>query len=303
MKTERIPVTLLSGFLGAGKTTYLNARLRDGIPAGSLILVNDFGDINIDAELIEYRDEQVLRLSKGCICCTLGGSLAEQLAQILRMEPAPAAIYIEASGIADPARIVDTIAVSPRLRLAELVCLVDASQAERHAGDPLCAGIWRRQIGAANRVVVNRIGADEPFPPVLAVALHGRDVAVERQPCAVPPRAAVPRAAAPVGSALGLGHASNWQQCSVRFDAQVDGERLATLLHLYADVVIRAKGILRRNGHAGAEVLQWSGTTMNWSPSAVRAPGGQLVCIGASGERFAEFADALRRLRHDEEAD
>ena len=78
MRTEPIPVTLLTGFLGAGKTSYLNARLRRGIPPGSLILVNDFGDINIDAELIEYRDEQILRLSNGCICCTLGGSLAEQ---------------------------------------------------------------------------------------------------------------------------------------------------------------------------------------------------------------------------------
>ena len=77
MKTESIPVTLLTGFLGAGKTTYLNLLLSRDAPRGSLILVNDFGDVNIDAELIDYRDESILRLTNGCICCTLGGSLAE----------------------------------------------------------------------------------------------------------------------------------------------------------------------------------------------------------------------------------
>lgn len=298
MRTEPIPVTLLTGFLGAGKTSYLNECLRRGIPPGSLILVNDFGELNIDAELIECRDEQILRLSNGCICCTLGGSLAEQLAQILRLEPLPAALYIEASGIADPARIVDTITVSPRLRLAEVVCLVDASQAGRHARDPLCAEVWRRQIGAATRVLVNRIGADEALPPALAALLGASAAAIERSPSA----AGVPRAAgllrpARQAAPTGLRRGPRWQQCSVSYDGPVDGARLESVLGEYADVLVRAKGILRRSGRAAAEVLQLSGDGLRWSPAGRLPARGQLVCIGASGARFDALVRALGRLQ------
>jgi G3E family GTPase len=302
MRTEPIPVTLLTGFLGAGKTTYLNACLRRGIPPGSLILVNDFGDINIDAELIEYRDEQILRLSNGCICCTLGGSLAEQLAQVLRLEPPPAALYVEASGIADPARIVDTITVSPRLQLAEVVCLVDASQAGRQARDPLCADAWRRQLRAASRVVVNRIGADEALPPMLALALGERPAVLERQPCAAPPRPALPHAVLRPVATAGVGHARRWQQCGVRFDHPVDGARLEGLLLDHADVLVRAKGILQRAGRGRAEVLQWSGAAIRWSPTATAPSGGQLVCIGASGARFDALARAVAELARSPQA-
>lgn len=303
MRTEPIPVTLLTGFLGAGKTTYLNACLRRGIPPGSLILVNDFGDINIDAELIEYRDEQILRLSNGCICCTLGGSLAEQLAQVLRMEPLPPALYIESSGIADPRRVVDTITVSTRLRSAEVICLVDASQANRHAHDPLCAGVWRRQIDAATQIVVNRIGPDNPFPPVLTAALDGRDVAVERQAQLPPPQDAMPHARASRVDMCDLSHARHWKQYSVRFEGPVNGERLDRLLHDYADVLFRAKGVLQRAEHSGTEVLQWTGSTVTWSPSARHSLGGQLVCIGTSGARFDEFAGLLQGCAHREGLD
>ncbi len=301
MRTEPIPVTLLTGFLGAGKTTYLNACLRRGIPPGSLILVNDFGELNIDAELIDYRDEQILRLSNGCICCTLGGSLAEQLAQILRLQPLPAALYIEASGIADPARIVDTITVSPRLRLAAVVCLVDASQAGRHARDPLCAEVWRCQLRAASRVVINRIAADAPLPSALAALLADTAAVIERQPSASAPAGAdaPPWQARPagVGGLRPAQRGGRWQQCSFSYDGPIDGARLQALLDEYADVLVRAKGILQRTGHAGAEVLQLSGDGLRWSPARRLPARGQLVCIGTSGARFDALGRALAGLR------
>lgn len=302
MKTEPIPVTLLTGFLGAGKTTYLNARLRSGIPAGSMILVNDFGAINIDAELIDYRDEQILRLSNGCICCTLGGSLAEQLAEVLRMEPAPAALYIEASGIADPTRIMDAVRVSPRLSLEEVVCLVDASQAERHARDPLCADVWLRQVRAGGRLVINRIGAGEPLPAVLAGLWSNEDVLVERQPGAASAPALTTRTAGmPTMQSVKAGAyratpVGGLQSCSINFAGDVEGEDLERLLSQYADVLLRAKGILRRCGRAHAEVLQLAGSRILWSPAPRRASLAQLVCIGRDGERFAELVRVLTRL-------
>src|SRR5690554_5429467 len=159
MKTEHrlIPLTVIGGFLGAGKTTYLNSLIKDGLPKDALIIVNDFGDINIDAALIDYRDDSVIQLSNGCICCTLGGTLAEQLAQALQIHATPGAILIEASGVADPARIADIARISRRLRLAEVVCIIDGSQAWRHAADPLVGNAWQVQLAAADRLLVNRL--------------------------------------------------------------------------------------------------------------------------------------------------
>lgn len=301
MKTESIPVTLVTGFLGAGKTTWLNGLLTRGIPPGSLILVNDFGDINVDADLIEYQDENILRLSNGCICCTLGGTLAEQLAEILRTPPHPAAIYIEASGIANPGRIVDTVTVSRRLYMEEVVCIVDASQAERYARDPRGADVWRQQIRLADRLVVNRLGADDELPPVIAQLREMVDSADGGSRYEISNRSSNTAPASASQSAInvvrkkGLAHAGRWQSCSVTYDKPIDGEWLERVVREYADVLVRAKGILQRSGATGMEAFQLSGTQIRWHPVARRTGKGQLVCIGTSGERFSQLVRALER--------
>ncbi|MDO5102471.1 MAG: GTP-binding protein [Lautropia sp.] len=152
-----IPVTLLTGFLGAGKTSWLNQQLAAGrLPANSLILVNDFGRLQIDASLIVAQDEQIIRLADGCICCTLGDNLAAQLSDIARREVRPAALYIEGSGVADPRRLQAAVRLNRHFSLAECLCVVDASAAERLSREADTAGLWRAQIQAASRVIINR---------------------------------------------------------------------------------------------------------------------------------------------------
>lgn len=91
-----IPVTILGGFLGAGKTTAVNHLLRRA--TGRIgVLVNDFGAINVDAALIEAREGDVLALSNGCVCCALGPDLGESLARLAGRVPAPDRIVVEAS--------------------------------------------------------------------------------------------------------------------------------------------------------------------------------------------------------------
>lgn len=289
-----IPVTLLTGFLGAGKTTYLNGLLSRGLPADSLILVNDFGSINIDAELIEYSDERIMRLNNGCICCTLGGSLAERLAELLRMPPLPAHIYIEASGIANPARIADLIRVSPKLQLADVVCLVDASQAGRYRRDPLVTEVWHQQILAASRLIINRLPPSRVLPPELAQLLTHSRARVERVADVTEPIAVTERRPAPARM-IGTGR---WHSFSLTFDSAIDGQRLAELLQEYEDVLLRAKGMLQRQGRERAEVLQLSGGRLNWSPTGKNPVKGQLVCIGAEGERLSQLARALNELNN-----
>lgn len=287
---ESVPFTLITGFLGAGKTTYLNQLIRQGLPHDSLIVVNDFGDINIDAELIEYRDEQILSLGNGCICCTLGGTLAEQLAQAMRIQPRPAAIYIEASGVAEPARIADIARTSRQLQLASVICLVDGSQINRHMADRYTADVWRSQIAGANQVLVNRL----PQASVQALALlksinpgamlNAAENSSQRQ------------APATLLTPVSRHSEAAWGSVSLSYRSPINGVRLEQLLREYDDVVLRAKGILARAGQQAHQVFQLSGGVPCWLP-ARRAPvTNQLVCIGIKGPRFDSLAYELTQL-------
>ena len=153
-----IPILLVGGFLGAGKTTLVNEILRH--PDGLLIaaVVNDFGAIDIDAELLSVSAEGVVSLRNGCICCSLQGDLMRTLATLIRREPRPDAIVIETSGASDPAEIVRSLldpvvyTVTP---LETVVTVVDARHlADRPAlfDEPL----WRSQVAAADFCVLSK---------------------------------------------------------------------------------------------------------------------------------------------------
>lgn len=304
---ERVPLTVISGFLGAGKTSWLNLQIQRGLPRDSLILVNDFGSINIDAQLIEYQDERILRLANGCICCTLGGTLAEQLAQAMRMEPRPAALYIEASGVAEPARIADIARVSRQLSLATVVCLVDASQIDTHAGSPYTGAVWRAQIRAADQLHVNRLAGDDAsrarqlavlraLNPAARLCLDGNTVSAQID--TVPPAGAPTTATwvAQAAPAVALSPRPAWRSVSLNYAGPIDAAQLEALLRQYADVVLRAKGMLKRRDQDRPQVFQLSGATLSWLPTRRAAAGNQLVCIGIRGERFDALGRALARL-------
>jgi len=299
---DRVPLTVITGFLGAGKTTYLNKLIRQGLPRDSRIVVNDFGDINIDAELIEYRDDRIIRLGNGCICCTLGGTLAEQLAQVLRLKPRPGALYIEASGVAEPARIADIARVSRQLKLESVLCLVDASQISHHARNPYTGDVWRAQITACDQLIINRLPADDTLEHAHALAMlralnpHAIQTLNDSLPgpSIVNPVSATERLKPmpPAPSVGGFG----WRSVSLNYAGAIDAARLERLLLEYADVVLRAKGILARLDRDGSQVLQLSGRSIRWLPTTRAAAGNALVCIGIKGARFDELSAKLTQL-------
>lgn len=156
----RIPLLVLGGFLGAGKTTLLNHLLSASDANGQglrwLAMVNDFGEINIDAQLIAQRHADTLALTNGCVCCSIGGDLSQALIEALARRPLPEAIVIEASGVSDPWRVAQIGMAAPEIALDGVVVVIDASHALRHAADPLLSDTLTRPLAHADLIVLNK---------------------------------------------------------------------------------------------------------------------------------------------------
>ena len=165
--TARAPIalTVIGGFLGAGKTTLLNALLRDAGDRRLAVLVNDFGAINIDAELIESREGEMVTLTNGCICCGVSGDFLGELALLRDRDDPPEHVVVEASGVADPGAIVG-LGDMPGYRRDAAVVVVDAETVRERAADGATRAAIMSQLRAADLLVLNK--ADLVQPAALA---------------------------------------------------------------------------------------------------------------------------------------
>lgn len=163
-----IPLTILSGFLGAGKTTLLNYLLNSDHGLRIAVLVNDFGAINIDAQLIVgVQDAEQINLANGCVCCTIRGDLLRAALQLVERPDPPDYIIIEPSGVSDPVSVAQTFQLPElrdHIRLDAIVAVVDAEQFEHLEGAN--AYLAYEQLTVADLIVINK--ADLVMPDQIA---------------------------------------------------------------------------------------------------------------------------------------
>ncbi|KRP96546.1 GTPase [Bradyrhizobium yuanmingense] len=287
-----VPILLVTGFLGAGKTTVVNHLLAHAEGRRIAAVVNDFGAINIDAELIAGASDGVVSLANGCICCSLEGDLLRTLWTLLRRDPKPDCIVIETSGVADPADIVRNLMDPVILREAQLetvLCVLDA-------GTPPAAldeALQRSQVRVADIVALSKLDLADPgagarmreairaqrVPAVVVDAHHGE----------IPPALLFPAGAdrSPASREVGPKRPAEerFEALSWTSDKPVSLPRLQQAISRLAPKLARAKGLF--------ETLEQPGRTMVFQFAAGRATlaPGDAPTPGAARTRIVFIAE------------
>jgi G3E family GTPase len=160
---EKIPVTVLTGYLGAGKTTLLNRILSEPHGKKYAVIVNEFGEIGIDNDLVVGADEEVFEMNNGCICCTVRGDLVRILDGLMRRKGKFDAIIVETTGLADPAPVAQTFFIDEnvgrRTRLDAVVTVADAKWLKDRLKD---APEAKNQIAFADVILLNKTDLVSP---------------------------------------------------------------------------------------------------------------------------------------------
>jgi G3E family GTPase len=292
----RTPVTIVTGFLGSGKTTLLNHVLTSSRFGRVAALVNDFGEVNIDAALVASVADDVVQLTNGCVCCSINGNLLAAAQQVLELDPPPDRIVVETSGIADPLPVGLTFLQTELRARAWLDAVVTVVDCANFALDLFASDAAMAQIVHGDVIVLNKTDLVE----------EGDVESLERRVGILKPRARMLRAsrgrvpfeaiADPleherVWPANGGGdhdhdHASHllndgFRSEAFRFTERISAARLQEWLDDgLPEGVFRAKGLLRLDRPEGAFVFQLCGGRAAFDPYDGELTVSELVFIG-----------------------
>jgi G3E family GTPase len=261
---EKIPVTVLTGYLGAGKTTLLNRILTEPHGKRYAVIVNEFGEIGIDNDLVVGADEEVFEMNNGCICCTVRGDLIRIMDGLMKRKGKFDAIIVETTGLADPAPVAQTFFVdqdvSDAAKLDAVVTVADAKWLTDRLKD---APEAKNQIAFADVIILNKI--DLVSPDELA-AVEDRIRAINpyarihrAKNCQVPIAEVLNRNAFDLHRIIELApdfleeghhhhHDEDMQSVSVRHPGAVDPDRfmpwISDLTQREGPNILRCKGIV-----------------------------------------------------------
>lgn len=291
-----IPLTILGGFLGAGKTTALNGLLRRATRRIA-VLVNDFGAINVDAALVEARQGGMVALTNGCVCCALGPDLGEAIARLVALDPRPEQIVIEASGVSDPWRIAQLSRLEDGVALDSVVVLADAARFPALLADRWLTDTLTRQVARADLVLLTHgdiagldgiaatraaLHALRPALPVATIPPEGLPallLAAHREPSS--------RFLADAATDHGFRHVT-WMPAGAP-----DPGALRAALDALPDSVLRVKGFCRLAPDGAWHLVQRAGRRVAIDPWPAGAPAAGLVLIGTPAMPEAAALDRL----------
>ncbi len=304
MSESRIPVTIITGFLGSGKTTLLNHILCEPHGRRVAVLINEFGDVDIDSSLVVSADRDMMELSNGCICCSMNDGLIAALERLLAREAPFDYLVIETTGIADPVPVAMTFMRPEFIRRMRVDSILSVADAENFALERFEDPAARNQIRYADVVLLNKgdlvdaARLDSVESAIRAVNPHARVLRTERS------RVAIPLVLGIGGSgfadiddsataANARGHRHAFRSVSFSSDAPVDPERFQGVLESLPEGVFRAKGFLHLSGVESIHVFHLVGRRFTLEPVADAECSTRLVFIGTDFERDA----LVERLR------
>ncbi|GAA5266625.1 hypothetical protein ACOSOMT5_P3054 [Acidiphilium sp. MT5] len=291
-----IPVVIIGGFLGAGKTTAINEILRRSSQRVA-VLVNDFGALNIDAHLIEAQDGEIFALANGCVCCSIGPDFSVMLARMLSLAPPPARIIVESSGVSDPWRIAQLVKLEMGASLEAVIVLADAIDLPRLAADRWLNDTIYRQIARADLIALSKcdiastvmradaratISAMRADAPIIEIAGGALPMVMVNPSNELRPSRFF---------ADNPGHGyRTWSWCP---DGPLNGELLREVLHKMPPGVLRGKGVLNIDPGALPMVLQLVGRRWSLTPGRNTFDRQELVLIGTDALPTPEYLEAM----------
>ncbi|MBO0332146.1 GTP-binding protein [Sneathiella sp. CAU 1612] len=297
-------MTVLGGFLGSGKTTLVNHLLRHADGKRIMVLVNDFGELPIDQDLIAAKDGNILTLANGCACCSMGADLYKAFAAALDYAPAPDHLLIEASGVAEPKRIANFARAEPDLTLNGVITMVDAVNFEKTRTDNRLSDIVEAQITGAHMLLLNKcdlvptqdlekcesvLRGFNGTAPLIRVEhgvlsadiFFGEDIKAGRLK------------EISEGSHTHT-HEADFARWSVATDTEIDKAALRETLLQLPSSILRVKGIFRASGEDGLWIAHKVGAHIDISrlPTDSSFSGNTgFVAIGLSNQDFTTILD------------
>ncbi|HUN97893.1 MAG TPA: GTP-binding protein [Bradyrhizobium sp.] len=269
------PVTVIGGFLGAGKTTFLN-RLLTATTSRYAVLVNDFGEINVDASLIERHDGATMSLTNGCVCCSIGSGFLETLGGLLDSGERFERIVIEASGVGDPWRIAEIALVEPGLRLDGVLVVADAARIQALIDDRRVGETVRNQFAKCDVVLLSKsdlVTADALNAAGKAIRAVREDVRIE----VLLRNTKLDHFLATAGAksmfrADGVeddlpDHEGSFRRWTYRRRGSFDRDRLASAIGALPSQLLRLKGACKVAGERAPLVLQMVSGDWSLSPA------------------------------------
>lgn len=286
-----LAVVLVTGFLGAGKTTLMRRLVSANHGLRLAAVVNDMANLNVDAALIAEagaaQETATVALANGCVCCSQSGSVAKTLADIQAWPDPPDCVLLEASGVADPAALAGVIDGMEGIRLEAVVAVVDATAAMGVQNDAV--RLIERGVGAAELVLLNKTDLVSPSNAEAlekSLARLAPKAAILRTvDCAVPPglifdlpvREQRPAAVPAIAD-------DRFQTIELVQTRMAQRREIEVLIAAAPDGLYRAKGALRLADTAAPEFLQAVGRRWRWSPAGEvsAALAGRLVLVAAA---------------------